>query len=188
MKILRFSLLALLALVLVLAGCSKQEAPPPSPSPTPTPPPKVTGNQDCKGSGPNNATCELTVAQIQAESAMPGHSCADFDASSAITVAVVATPPAGQWAGLHVVKSDTDPDFTVTITPCPNQTPPAPAAPFTHMPPTTPGKDWDSGPVNPGVLNQAKYKKYSMTIHLHGAKKGGGAKSKSFDPHIVFGG
>ena len=188
MKILRFSLPALLALALVLAGCSKEETAP-SPTPTPKPPPHTIagkGNPDCTAGGQGNNDCQITTQQIANETG-PAHHCgAAFAEGTAIIIAngQPINPGNGRWKGIHLTGTTPTQTFDVTITPC---DPSLPAAPFANMP--NPGMhEWASGAVKAGVPYGAKYE-MTVTINPAPAKgKGGATKSKSFDPHIVFGG
>ena len=187
MRAVRFSLLAVLALVLVLAGCTKQEAPP---STTPPPPHVIAGhgNPDCTAGGPQNNDCKITTQQIANEQG-PAHHCgAAFDENTAIIIANGNSNPVnpgnGRWKGIHLTGTTPTQTFDVTITPC---DPSLPAAPFANMP--NPGMhEWNSGPVVAGVPYGAKYEMVVTIKAEPQQKKGGGAKSKSFDPHIVFGG
>lgn len=168
----RYSRFALpvLALMLALAGCGKQEAPPspsPSPTPTPTPPPKATY---CE---PDGDTCKVKAKEVVAQQGKPGHTCDSFDDNSAIHYSL----STGKFNSIKVVKNaDTDPDFTVTITPCGD----APADPFSKMPPKNPVKEWASGKKNKKYKDsQLVGKHYTMMVTEKGAAQGG-------DPHIVI--
>lgn len=178
MRIVRFSLLALLALALVLAGCSKQEAPP-SPSPTPNPPPKTYGkNKDCKD---NQKNCELDTQQVEDEAKMPGHDCASFDDSDAILVVLKGhnpDPDKGKFKGVKIKAKDAGETFDISFTPCDPKNP----NPFDNAPATA-QTDWTSGNINSAVTYDMKYQ---MVVVRN--KKGGKAKAKKLDPHIVFGG
>lgn len=188
MKILRFSPLALLAvLALVLAGCSKEQTPP-SPTPTPKPPPHTIagkGNPDCKAGGQGGQDCEVDTQQIANETG-PAHHCAAFDESTAIIIAnqQSVNPGNGRWKGIHLKGTTPTQTFDVTITGC---TPGLPPNPFANMP--NPGMhEWASGAVAAGVPYGARYE-MTVTIDTGKAKaKGGAMKPKGFDPHIVFGG